>query len=277
MRYIRCTLVLDPPQPATEIFIATLAELGFESFEETETGVKAYIQESQWNEDAFRDLPLWASPEWEAEYSLEFIEPQNWNAVWERDYNPITIHERCIVRAPFHAQPGEEIQYDIVISPKMSFGTGHHQTTHLMLDYLLDLELLNKSVLDVGSGTGVLAILAGMKGARPITAIDIDPWAYENCMENVRRNGQDGIEVLQGDVTTVKGRQFDVVLANINKNVLLAQLGAYAGLLTPGGTLILSGFYGKDLSELQQTAQKEGLRYMDCRQLDTWTAAVFKA
>jgi ribosomal protein L11 methyltransferase len=122
-----------------------------------------------------------------------------------------------------------------------------------------------------------LAILAGMKGARPITAIDIDPWAYENCMENVRRNGQDEIEVLQGDVTTVRGRHFDVVLANINKNVLLAQLGAYAGLLTPGGTLILSGFYGEDLSELQETARKEGLRYMDCRQLDDWTAAVFKA
>jgi ribosomal protein L11 methyltransferase len=157
----------------------------------------------------------------------------------------------------------------------MSFGTGHHQTTFLMLDYLLDIDLEGKSVLDVGSGTGVLAILAGKKGAAPITAIDIDPWAFENCRENTVRNCQDGIEVLQGEVGSVSDRRYDVVLANINKNVLLGDLKTYARVLKAKGILLLSGFYRKDLPDLQKTASDHGLHCQDYRERNDWTAARF--
>ncbi|MEJ2163735.1 MAG: 50S ribosomal protein L11 methyltransferase [Robiginitalea sp.] len=276
MRYIRCTLELHPPQPATEIFIATLSELGFESFEETDTGVKAYIQESHWNEDDFKALPLLDNPEWNVQYGIEYIEPQNWNAVWEQDYTPITVGELCMVRAPFHPEPPARIQYDIVISPKMSFGTGHHQTTCLMLDCLLEMDLKEKAVLDVGSGTGVLAILAGMKGAGPIVAVDIDRWAFENCRENILRNGQEGIEVLKGDITSVKERKFDVVLANINKNVLLSQMEAYAEVLVPDGLLLLSGFFLKDLPDLRKSALEAGLKFERFREQEHWVAMVLR-
>jgi ribosomal protein L11 methyltransferase len=274
MRYLRCTLELTPAEPAREIFIAALSELGFESFEETDSGLKAYIQEPLWDEGAFRVLPYLKHPGWEVSWNTAWIEPQNWNAAWEKAYDPICVRDRCMVRAPFHqAQAG--IPFDIVISPKMSFGTGHHQTTYLMLDYLLDMELSGKSVLDVGSGTGVLAILAGMKGAGPVTAIDIDSWAYENCRENTERNGQEGIEVLQGEVSAVRDRKYEVVLANINKNVLLADLKTYAGILEEEGELVLSGFYRQDLPDLQKTAAGWGLQYLDSRERDGWTAARF--
>lgn len=274
MRYLRCILEFTPAEPAREIFIATLAELGFESFEETQSGLNAYIQEPLWDEAAFRALPYLKNPDWEVSWDTEWIEPRNWNAEWERDYDPIRVRDLCVVRAPFHPTP-EGIPFDIVIAPKMSFGTGHHQTTFLMLDYLLDMDLEGTSVLDVGSGTGVLAILAGMKGAAPITAIDIDPWAFENCRENTERNAQEGIEVLQGVVDSVRDRRYDVVLANINKNVLLEDLKTYAGVLKEKGILLLSGFYRKDLPDLQKIASEHGLHYQDSRERDDWTAARF--
>jgi ribosomal protein L11 methyltransferase len=275
MRYLRCTLELEPPQPATEIFIAALSELGFESFEETETGLHAYIQESLWDAEAFREIPYLHASDWKATFYTEWIEPQNWNAVWEEAYEPIQVRDLCVVRAPFHPEP-EGVPFDVVISPKMSFGTGHHQTTFLMLDYLLDIDLEGKAVLDVGSGTGVLAILGGMKGASSITAIDIDAWAYENCLENTARNGQEGIEVIQGEVSAVRERTYEVVLANINKNVLLSDLGTYAGILKEEGTLLLSGFYRQDLPELQKKASGFGLHLIDSRERDDWTAARFR-
>lgn len=277
MRYIRCTLEIDPPEPATGIFIAALAELGFESFEETGSGLHAYIQEPLWQEEEFLRLAYLNHPDWEVTYHTEAIEPQNWNAAWERDYAPIHVRDRCMVRAPFHPKPPGEIPYDIVISPKMSFGTGHHQTTWLMMDFLLDLDLEGKSVLDMGTGTGVLAILSGMKGASRITAVDIDAWAIENCRENTHDNGQGRIEVLQGDVDAVAGRRFDVVLANINRNVLLAHLPAYARALSRGGQLLLSGFYLQDLPALQEAAAENRLQTVEFREQDGWTAVLFRA
>lgn len=274
MRYLRCTLELKPVEPAREILIAALAELGFESFEETESGLNAYIQEPSWDGDAFQAIPFLRHPHWQVTWQTEWIEPRNWNAEWERGYDPIRVRDLCVVRAPFHPAP-EGIPYDIVIAPKMSFGTGHHQTTFLMLDYLLDMDLDGRSVLDVGSGTGVLAILAGMKGAAPITAIDIDPWAFENCQENTVRNAQEGIEVLQGEVGSVGDRKYDVVLANINKNVLLADLKTYSGILKKRGVLLLSGFYQSDLRDLQKAALENGMSLQDSRERDGWTAARF--
>lgn len=275
MKYVRCILELQPLQPATDIFIAALADLGFESFEETQKGLKAYIQEPEWDETAFLDIPYLNSELWKVNHRWEVVAPENWNAVWERDYTPITVREQCMVRAPFHPEPGGDIPYDIVISPKMSFGTGHHQTTRLMLDYLLDLPMADKSVLDVGTGTGVLAILCGMQGAKTITAIDIDPWSYENAMENARRNRQDMIEVLQGSMGCVSGREFDVVLANINKNALVELMPELASALTGGGSLIISGFYRNDLAHLKGVAASDGLDFCSCRESDSWTAANF--
>lgn len=276
MRYIRCALQIDPPQPGTEIFIAALSELGFESFEETPGGVNAYIPESQWSEADFLQIPFLNSGNWEVSYQITPVEPRNWNAVWESDYASIQVRDRCVVRAPFHPEPPAQIAFDILISPKMSFGTGHHQTTFLMLDYLLDLDLDGKTVLDVGTGTGVLAILSAMKGAGGVTAVDIDAWAYENCRENTRLNGQGEIEVIRGSIGAVEGRHFDLVLANINKNILLEQLPDYARVLEKGGALVLSGFYRKDLPDLQTAALNKGLTYVDSREKDTWTAACFR-
>jgi ribosomal protein L11 methyltransferase len=276
MEYVRCTLTLEPAQPATEIFIAALSELGFESFEETDEGLRAYIQEPFWDEGAFLAIPYLKSDAWKAAYRWEVVAPENWNAVWERDYTPIAVGERCLVRAPFHDPPPAGVAFDIVISPKMSFGTGHHQTTRLMLDYLLDLPVAGTAVLDVGTGTGVLAILCGMRGARAVTAIDIDPWSYENAMENAERNGQPGIEVMSGSMERVAGREFGVVLANINRNALIELMPLLSEALTGGGVLLISGFYRKDLDGLREVARAHGLGFRSCREEDSWTAAHFE-
>lgn len=275
MKYVRCILELQPLQPATDIFIAALSELGFESFEETERGLKAYIQQPYWDEPAFLRIPFLTNDAWEVNTRWEVVEPENWNAVWERDYKPIDVRGKCVVRAPFHIEP-PNAEYDIVISPKMSFGTGHHQTTRLMLDYLLDLEVAGASVLDVGTGTGVLAILCGLKGAQDITGIDIDPWSVENAVENAARNGQNEIEVLEGSMGRVAGRQFDVVLANINRNALIELMPAFTGALREGGKLLISGFYEEDLPHLKQEAAARGLVYKSYRVSDLWTAASFE-
>jgi len=275
MKYIRCILELQPLQPSTDIFIAALSELGYESFEETDRGLEAYIQEPDWDESAFLRIPFLHNEAWEVNTHWEVVEPENWNSVWERDYKPIDVRGKCVVRAPFHAER-DDVDYDIVISPKMSFGTGHHQTTRLMLDYLLDLEVGGASVLDVGTGTGVLAILCGLKGAQGITGIDIDPWSVENAVENAERNGQNGIEVLEGSMHRVAGRQFDVVLANINRNALAELMPNFTGALREGGKLLISGFYEEDLPYLKQEAAAHGLLYSSYRVSDLWTAASFE-
>lgn len=276
MNYVRCTLELRPPQPATEIFIAALADLGFESFEETSTGLKAYIQESQWDEAAFLELPYLASDLWSVNHHWEVVAPENWNAVWERDYTPIALGERCLVRASFHPKPTKSVEFDIVITPKMSFGTGHHQTTRLMMEYILDLQIADTTVLDVGTGTGVLAILCGMRGAKAITAIDIDPWSFENAVENAERNRQKQIEVLHGSMECVKGRKFQVVLANINRNALETLMPEIADSIQSGGSLLISGFYKDDLEHLRAVAKGKDLTFCSFKESDSWTAAHFE-
>lgn len=273
--HICCSLTLKPLQPASEIFIAALGELGFESFEETPTGLKAYIREEDWDEQALAGVPYWSSPEWEASFEITRVAQQNWNALWEADYQPIQVGDRCVVRAPFHPDPPAGTDFDLVISPKMSFGTGHHQTTWLMLRYLLDMDLNGKALLDMGSGTGVLAILAARRGARPVLAVDIDPWSAENCRENAARNGVPEIEAVLGDVRAIRGRDFDCILANINKNILLEDLPGYATSLREGGELLLSGFYRADLPDIREAASRHGLEFKDFRERENWVAARF--
>lgn len=264
-------LKLNPPQPAAEIFIAALAEIGFESFEETEDGLNAYVRSDQWNPEDFREIPYWSMPDCEISHTITEIEAENWNAVWEASYQPIRLGNRCAVRASFHPEPDPPVEHDLVITPKMSFGTGHHQTTWLMLDMLLDMQLDNVSVLDMGTGTGVLAILAAKKGANPVTAIDIDTWSIENCTENINRNGHPEIEVGLGDASVISG-SFDVIIANINKNVLLADIPVYAKFLNPRGHLLLSGFFESDVQDLLECGVASNLNFKEQRHRDQWSA-----
>lgn len=258
-----------------DLAITLLAELGFESFVDNEDGsVSAYIPSQGYTEKTVSAIKSDETKELIKSFSAKTIQDQNWNAVWESSYDKVTIDNRCVVRAPFHEKP-EGILYDIVIMPKMSFGTAHHETTHLMLSYMLDADITGKSLLDMGSGTAVLAILAGMKGAHPITAIDNDEWAYNNALENVESNNFPDIKVLLGDSTLLIGMKFDLVFANINRNILLNDMAMYVKSMLPGAKLFISGFYSEDLSTLKEKAESLGLSLLSSRVKNNWTAACF--
>ena len=275
--YMCCSIQLKPLQPASEIFLAALGELGFESFEETESGLKAYIPKAAFDRAALEALPYWESEAWEAGYTLEDIPLKNWNAVWESEYEPIRVGDQIMVRAPFHAPAAPKVPYELVIAPKMSFGTGHHETTWLMLRMLLEEAVAGRWVLDMGCGTGVLAILAARLGAKGVMAIDIDPWSVENSRENAEANGHPDIDVREGDARLLGAERFDLVLANINKNILLKDLPAYAGVLNPGGRILLSGFYQDDLTDLKRAAADEGLSLAGSQTRNGWVAAAFQS
>ena len=267
-------IVINPLEPAREILIAHLAELPFDSVLETEDGLKAYIPEKEWKQSYLSVLRDVSVPDTQLEFFISTIKAQNWNATWEAGFEPIRVDERCFIRAPFHAK--SEATYDIEIMPKMSFGTGHHETTFLMLELLLEEQLFGKKVLDMGCGTGVLAILACKMNAEEVHAIDIDNWSYENTLENIRRNACSMIAVSQGDASVLSDKpQFDLILANINKNVLLEDIPTYVSKLTAGGILALSGFYSEDLADIDTRCQEAGLRREKFQQKNNWVAAKY--
>jgi ribosomal protein L11 methyltransferase len=275
MDYIELSCIPAAGQHSADLLVARLAEIGFESFSEEENEILAYIQIQNFTDEVKSLLESAELKEFLSSYKSKIIEDQNWNAVWESAYEPVVIAENCRVRAPFHEKvPG--IEFDIVVEPKMSFGTAHHETTRLMMLYLLETELSGKSLLDMGSGTGVLAILAFLKGAGPVTAIDNDEWAYKNALENVNNNIQGAIEVLLGDSALLEGRQFQVVLANINRNILLNDIPSYRKCLPINGLLIMSGFYEEDLPMIRAKANESGLRFISSKVENRWTAASFK-
>ena len=220
MEYIEVNYTTEPKEAANDILIAELAEIGFESFEETETGLKAFIQKQDFKREAIDDLYIMNMEGFNISYKIADIADQNWNAVWEANYPPVVIAERVAIRAPFH--DSFDTEYEIEIEPKMSFGTAHHATTAQMIKLVLNNEMEGKDVLDMGSGTAVLAILASMRGAKTVDAIDNDEWAYKNALENVERNNRNNIRVELGDAALLKGRKYDLVIANINRNILLA-------------------------------------------------------
>lgn len=259
-----------PKQPATEILIAELANAGFESFSETEMGVSAYIQAKYDNEDLLATIYVLQNQEFDISYTSENIAPINWNQQWEDNFKPLIIENTVSIRAPFHQDQG--LPYEIVIEPKMSFGTGHHETTYMMVQQLLGLELKGKKVLDMGCGTGILAIFAEMKGAQPIDAIDIDAWCYENSLENCDRNLCNNISVYQGDASLLKAQKYDVIIANINRNILLDDLNVYANCLTTHGTLLLSGFYTKDIPLIDREANTHHLKLEHTLERNNWVA-----
>ena len=271
--YLEFQFKISPLQPGSEILIAQLGYAGFESFVETEDGVLAYIQKVEYSEAVLEEVQILGSDEFEISYTSQEIEQVNWNSEWEKNFNPIIVANKCSVRAPFHERPDTE--YDIVIEPKMSFGTGHHATTHMMLQHILKNEWAGKRVLDMGCGTGVLAILAEMKGASALDAIDIDNWCYLNTLENVERNNCKHINVYEGTAEMLRDQEYDVVIANINRNILLEDIPTYSKRLVAGGKMFLSGFYTEDIEAIEKVCNENGLNFEEKLVEDNWTAASF--
>jgi len=268
--YIEYIFEVYPKEPATEILIAQLGFIGFESFVENENGVTAYIQKQDWKPEILEDVFILNSDEFTITFTQNEVAQTNWNEEWEKNFNPIQVNDLVSIRAPFHENPN--LQYDIVIEPKMSFGTGHHETTHMMIQHLLYLELKNKKVLDMGCGTGILAIFAEMRGAKPTDAIDIDTWCYENSLENVARNNCHHITVLEGDSSLLVNKKYDVIIANINRNILLSDMKIYTDCLNEDGILLLSGFYKEDIPIIDEEVAKHGLTLNKTIDRNNWVA-----
>lgn len=250
-----------------DILIAYLNELGYDSFEEHLRGVDAYILEENFDEEVLKNLRA-TVPSLDFSYTWKFLEDKNWNQVWEDNYQPVVIADKLLVRSTFH-EKNTALPYEVVINPQMSFGTGHHETTSLMLEALLGQELDGKKVLDVGCGTGILAIFAAQQGAS-VTGVDIDGAAYENALENIKLNNVEKIEVKQGIVDDVEENGFDIILANINRNVLLQDMEKYASRLDKQGVLFLSGFYEQDIPKLEEAITNARLKKCEKKVLNDW-------
>ena len=268
--YIEYNFTVSPKEPATEILIAELGNVGFESFVENEYGVTAYIQKEDYYSTILDNIFILKSNEFSIEYNQKEVAQTNWNAEWEKNFTPIQVDDLVSVRAPFHDNPN--LKYDIVIEPKMSFGTGHHETTHMMIQHLLKLNLDDKSVLDMGCGTGILAIFAEMKKAKPIDAIDIDNWCYENSLENVERNNCNHISVFEGDASLLGDKKYDTIIANINRNILLKDMKTYTECLNKKGVLLLSGFYKEDIPIINNEVIKYNLTLENYIERNNWVA-----
>ena len=276
MEYLEVNFKITPVSENTnESLTAFLAEFGYDSFMDTDTGLKAYVKADQYNEtdlvellsnDAFQKIKI--------KFTSSKIPDQNWNAVWEAGFKSVIINDKCIIRAPFHEKQNK-YKYDIIIEPKMSFGTGHHETTSLMIEEILKLNLNGKEVLDMGSGTGVLAILASKKGAKKILAVDTDDWAFLNSVENIKRNNIENIDVVKGDVSVIKDNTFNLIIANINRNVLLNDIKHYANSLKSGGILLLSGIYLNDMKSIMIECMNNGFKFDTVKEKNDWVAARF--
>ena len=273
MDYLEFKFIIEPVQPASEILIAELGLAGFESFVENEDGIAAYIPKEEYEPESLSGIHILQSGEYDISNTSKEIEQVNWNKEWEKNFHPILVDENCSVRAPFHPEP--DVKYDIVIEPKMSFGTGHHATTHMMIRFLLKQDLQGKKVLDMGCGTGVLAILAEKRGAKAVDAIDIDNWCYLNTLENLERNGCSKITAYEGAAELLEGKEYDTITANINRNILLEDIKIYSKCLKVGGELYLSGFYGADIPAIKKECDKHFFDYTDSFERDEWVALRF--
>ena len=274
MNYYACSFSNPENEILKDMFMELLGTIGFDSFMDTEDGFEAYCQESALDETELDEI---LRMEQFANVSLlkkELIPDQDWNATWEASYDPVIINELCRIRAPFHKVEGT-YKYDLVIEPKMSFGTAHHETTSQIIELMLQSEFSGLNVLDMGSGTGVLAILAKKLGSAMTVAIDNDEWAYRNALDNIRLNDENEIVVELGDASSLNDRQFDVILANINRNILLRDMKEYVKSLVENGRLFFSGFYEEDLVLITKEAEHLGLKYVNHVTKNNWTAAVF--
>ena len=264
---------VDPLYPGCEILIAQLSQLGFDSFQENNDGISAYIDSSVLSTVKVQDIQILNSTEFNISFESNNVKKQNWNIKWESNFEPIYVDKICCVRAPFHKK--SNFKYDLVIEPKMSFGTGHHETTSMMISFILANSFYNSSVCDIGSGTAVLAILAEKRGANRIDAIDIDNWCYLNSIENIKRNNSENINVYEGEVEKLIHFKYDNIFANINLNVLLADIPIYSKMLNKDGVLYLSGFYKKDINSIEKVAEISNLSLVDFKVKNQWVALKF--
>jgi ribosomal protein L11 methyltransferase len=277
MNYYELKLTVTPHTEINrDVLSALLADIGFESFMESESGLDAYVPENRYSEEAIAgvlaNLPI---PDTTVRYHIEYIKSQDWNEEWEKHFfQPIIIDNQVVIHSSFHKDI-PELPYDIIIGPKMAFGTGHHATTHLMVSCLLELDLTSKSFLDMGCGTAVLAILARLRGADPVMAIDMDEWAYENSLENIRLNHTPDIQIRLGDAGLLGKERYDVIFANINRNILLNDIPVYARCMHSGSSLFMSGFYQEDLEMIREQCEKHSLRFVSCKEKNNWTAVHF--
>jgi ribosomal protein L11 methyltransferase len=260
------------PEEAQSMLIAELLEIGFDSFSQGENDVHGYIPADIFNEDLLKSIGFIKTHP-EISFDIKPLEDKNWNQEWESNYQPVTIAGKCHVRAPFHP-PLKDIQYEIIIMPKMAFGTAHHETTRLMAEWLMTLDVKRKDVLDLGCGTGVLGILANKMGAASVIGIDNDEWAWKNAGENFRTNGLPEENVLLDDASSLKNNGYDLVLANINRNVLLNDMKAYFHALKDNGKLLLSGFYVNDIKAIVEEATKTGFRFAGSSSLNEWAVVL---
>lgn len=278
MKYLEIKLVITPSDPWKEIFTSMMADAGCDSFMdgEGEDDLLCYIPEKDYDESAIKEIVEdHGFSDVKVAWSVQEMPDKDWNAEWEANYTPVMIADRCYVRAPFHPAC-QDAEYEIIIEPKMSFGTAKHATTYQMAEYVLETDVKGKALLDMGAGTGVLAILAHMRGANPVTAIDIDEWAYRNGLENVEHNHCPDVKVLLGDASILGDEKYDIILANINRNILLNDIPTYVGCLNEHGLLFMSGFYdGKDLEAIKECCEKNGMQYVSHKVKDQWVAAKF--
>jgi len=274
VNYIQVDIKLSEKEPYSDIITAKLNEIEFESYQETDTGLQAYIQKIHFDEELLNDAFKILDKQVDFDFTLKEIQQQNWNADWEGSFDPIYINEQCVIRADFHS--ATNLRFELIITPKMSFGTGHHATTFLMANELFRLELKEKSVLDMGSGTGVLSILSEKLGAKNCIGIDIDNWADKNAKENAILNACKKTEFELGDVTKIEGRKFDVVLANINRNIILADLEKYCAALNVEGDILLSGFYKEDEHSIVEKAEELSLKLIASKEKENWFLLHFK-
>lgn len=272
--YVEVRLDLEPfpGTDATDLLAGMLGDIGYESFVPDDRGLTAYVAAGAYDADAL-DAVLDEFPfDCKISRLSETVEGRDWNEEWERNYfRPIVVGDRCVIHSSFHTDV-PQAQYDIVIDPKMAFGTGHHSTTSLILGRLLDLDLEGRAVTDMGTGTGILAILAAMRGASPVTGIEIDEFAYTNAVENVALNGHAEIRLINGDASALADVPVaDVFIANINRNVITADIDRYAARLHSGGTMLLSGFYVEDIPVVAEAAERVGLVKESYTEHDRWT------
>ena len=273
MNYIQYNFTVTPPEPGSDILISSFAEIGFDSFENTENGFKAYIPE---NLNPSVDLSEFTFEDFSFSFTTQKMAQVNWNEEWEKNFSPVIVNDSCIIRAPFH-QSGKKYKYDIIIMPKMSFGTGHHDTTLLMCKNMLENDFKNKTVFDMGTGTGVLAILASKLGAKTIVGNDIDDWSVENAIENCTTNNCEEITIVKddSDLLNSKNNYYDIILANINKNVLKAYIPQLSKSLKAGGQLFISGFFKTDCDELINLASIHYFKLHKQELNNEWAVLIF--
>ncbi|MEE2699988.1 MAG: 50S ribosomal protein L11 methyltransferase [Bacteroidota bacterium] len=274
MDYIQVDIELSEKTPYSDIITAKLNEIEFESYQQTESGLQAYIQKIHFNEELLNDALKILDNQVDFNFQVKEIKQQNWNTNWESSFSPIYINDNCVIRANFH--PETDLSFELIITPKMSFGTGHHATTFLMANELFNLELKERTVLDMGSGSGLLSILSEKLGAKNTIGIDIDDWADKNAKENAILNSSKYTSFELGDVAKIGNRRFDIILANINRNIILTDMEKYVTALNSTGDLLLSGFYKEDEDLIKNKANELKLKLVKSKEKENWLLLHFK-